>query len=308
MAIKRESSRLELLDGCEDKIQWIPASLQDIDLISEILPEVDVLIHTAAIVDFRKSKRDALYECNTHLVADLINACLRAEVKKVIHFSSIAAMGRAEESSLITEKTPWKESRLNSDYGKSKYLGELEVWRGVAEGLEAVIFNPSLVIGAGFWKKSTPTILPQVEKGRAFFPTGSNGIVDVRDVAQAVVLALEGAGANERFLLNGANLKYKELFSTLAKYINAPIPSKPLSPKLLNLAVRIARICESLNINIPFPSQQLQVLSAQSNYDGRKSEELLGLTYRPFNETLRETAEAYNQSIAAGTSFGILPI
>lgn len=308
MAIKREKSRLELLDGCDSKIQWVTAGLKDIDLISEILPEVDVLVHAAAIVDFRPSRKQALYECNAHLVHDLVNACLRSNVKKIIHFSSIAAIGRAEESNLITEKTPWKESKLNSDYGKSKYLGELEVWRGVAEGLEAVIFNPSLVIGAGFWRRSTPTIFPQVERGRAFYPTGSNGMVDVRDVANAVILALEGAGANERFLLNGANLKYKELFSTIAKNINATIPTKPLSPSLLKLVVRMARICESLKINLPFPSQQLQVLSAHSNYDGRKSEEILGLKYRPMRETLRETSEVYLESMANGSYYGILPI
>ncbi len=299
---------MQLLDGCDSKIQWVTAGLQDMDKISEVLPEVDALVHAAAIVDFRPSRKKALYEINTQVVHDLINACLRCNVKKVIHFSSIAAIGRAEESNLITENTPWKESKLNSDYGKSKYLGELEVWRGVAEGLEAVIFNPSLVIGAGFWKKSTPTILPQVEKGRAFYPIGSNGMVDVRDVAKAVVLALGGAGANERFLLNGANLKYKELFSTIAQHIDAPIPTKPLSPKLLNVVVGFARICESLKINLPFPSQQLQVLSAQSNYDGRKSEELLGLKYRPMRETLRETSEVYLNSKSNGSSFGILPI
>jgi len=308
MAIKRDRSRLELLDGADSKIQWISASLQDIDVISEVLPEVDVLVHAAAVVDFRTKKREALYDVNTHLVADLVNACLRCKVKKIIHFSSIAAIGRAEESNLITEKTPWKESKLNSDYGKSKFLGELEVWRGVAEGMEAVIFNPSLVVGAGFWKRSTPTIFPQVEKGRAFYPIGSNGMVDVRDVAKAVVLALEGAGTNERFLLNAGNIKYKELFSTIAKHIDARVPSKPLSPTLLNFVVRIARICESLKINLPFPSQQLQVLSAQSNYDGRKSEELLGMKYRPIKETLRETSEAYVSSIAKGSSYAVLPI
>ena len=307
-AIKRSSSKLDLLNGQEVKIKWIEADLQDVDTIDNSLKDIDVIIHTAGIVNFKSKDKQTVYECNVNMVRDLVNLALKNKIKKFIHFSSIAAMGRAGDGNMVDENTEWIDSPLNSDYGKSKYLGEMEVWRGSAEGLPVVILNPSLIMGAGFWHNTTPAIYKEVERGHRYYPLGTNGMVDVRDVAKASILALDDKIVNERFLLNAENISYFKMFSTIAKHIDATIPTKPLTKTLHRLMTTGTRILELLPINLPFSSQQLQVLNSISNYNATKSRELLGMEYRSIKVTLIETAEVFNQSRKEGKKFGVLGI
>lgn len=307
-AINRSSSSFELLNGQEDKINWIEASLEDYDLIEKALQDIDIVIHTAAIVNFKGKDKAAVYECNVNMVHDLVNLALNNKIKKFIHFSSIAAMGRAGDGSMVDENTEWVDSPLNSDYGKSKYQGEMEVWRAAAEGLNVVILNPSLIMGAGFWHNTTPAIYKEVDRGHRYYPLGTNGMVDVRDVAKATVLALNDEIVNERFLLNADNISYYKMFSIIAKHIDALIPTKPLTKTLHRLMTSGTRLLEVLPISLPFSSQQLQVLNSISNYNSKKSVELLGMTYLPIEKTLIDTAEIYNEAKAVNKKFGILPL
>ena len=307
-AIKRSSSKLSLVQDVADKINWVEASLEDLDVLEEVMQDVDVVIHAAAIVNFKGKDKDAVYNCNVNMVRDLVNIALRTNIKKFVHFSSIAAMGRAGDGVAVTEDTDWVESPLNSDYGKSKYLGELEVWRASAEGLPVVILNPSLIMGAGYWHNTTPAIYKEVERGHNFYPMGSNGVVDVRDVAQAAILAMKEDVVNERFLLNAENISYQKMFTIIADKIDATIPTKPLTKTLHWMMTSGTRLLEKLPFSLPFSSQQLQVLNAISNYDGSKAQRLLCLEYRPAVNTLIETAEVFNKSREAGADFGVLDI
>jgi len=308
IAIKRSSSQMSLVEEVANEITWVEAGLEDLDVLEETMEQVDVVIHAAAIVNFKGKDKAAVYHCNVNMVKDLVNIALRTGIKKFIHFSSIAAMGRAGDGVAVDEKTEWQESPLNSDYGKSKYLGELEVWRASAEGLPVVILNPSLIMGAGYWHNTTPSIYKEVERGHRYYPMGSNGMVDVRDVAQAAILALNNNIVNERFLLNAENISYQKMFTTIAENIDATIPTKPLTNSLHWLMTSGTRLLEKLPFSLPFSSQQLQVLNAISNYNGTKAETTLGLTYRPIMDTLIETAQAFNKSRDEGSEFGVLAI
>ena len=306
VAIKRKTSSMALVSDVVDAVQWHEVDLFETFKIESILEDREVIIHTAGIVNFKGKDKNAVFDANVKLVHDLVNIALRNNIKKFIHFSSIAAIGRAGDGVPVNEKTDWTESPLNSDYGKSKYLGEMEVWRGSAEGLPVVILNPSLIMGAGFWNNTTPAIYKEVERGHRFYPMGSNGMVDVRDVAKAVILALNPEIVNERFLLNADNISYKRMFTIIAEHINATIPTKPLTKTLHSLMTNGTALLEKLPINLPFSSQQLRVLNAISNYDAQKSRDLLGLTYRPVEDTLIETAEVFNRSRELGEGHGVL--
>ncbi len=307
-AIKRASSSFDLLDGLENLINWVEASLEDHDILDEALQGMDVIIHTAAIVNFKGKDKRAVYECNVNMVHDLVNLALKNNIRKFVHFSSIAALGRAGDGEMVDENTEWVDSPLNSDYGKSKYQGEMEVWRAAAEGLDVVILNPSLIMGAGFWHNTTPAIYKEVDRGHRYYPLGSNGMVDVRDVAKAAVLALDDKIVNERFLLNADNISYYKMFSTIAKHINAIEPTKPLTKTLHKLMTNGTRLLELLPFNLPFSSQQLQVLNSLSNYNASKSVEQLGMDYLPVEKTLVETAKIYKEAKAEAKPFGILPL
>lgn len=307
-AIKRKTSQFNLLDGNEQYIDWIEADLEDLDKIDEALKHCDVVIHAAAIVNFNGKDKNAVYHCNVKMVQDLVNIALQNNIKKFIHLSSIAAIGRTADGSVVNEQTEWTDSPLNSDYGKSKYLGEMEVWRGAAEGLPVLIFNPSLIIGAGYWNNTTPAIFTEVKRGHKYYPLGSNGMVDVRDVANAIILGLESDITNERFLLNAENISYFKMFSSIAKQINATIPTKPLTKTLQKLMIGGTKLLETLRFNLPFASQQLQVLNTESNYDAQKSIDMLGMMYRSSEVSLSETASSFNQSKKENKKYGILSI
>ena len=123
---------------------------------------VSQLYHCAAIVSFNKKNKDKLFKVNIEGTANVVNAALDAGVQKMVHVSSVSALGRIRENEIVTEEMNWTEESSNSQYGKSKYLGELEVWRSIGEGLQAVIVNPSIIFGGSDWSKGSSEIFKSV--------------------------------------------------------------------------------------------------------------------------------------------------
>ncbi len=197
-AIKRSTSDLNTVrkifsyysDQSEtlfEKIEWVDADLLDVYSIEESLKDVSQVYHCAAMVSFNKKDQQRMTENYVQGKANLINACIHMGIKKLVHVSSIAALGRAEKGEKTTEKTPWKDSDKDSPYSISKYQSELEVWRGIAEGLNAVIINPSVILGPGDWSKGSPSFFPLIAKGMKFYSQGINGYVGVKDVCRVMV-------------------------------------------------------------------------------------------------------------------------
>ena len=118
---------------------------------------------------------------------NLVNVAIQKKVNNFCHVSSIAAIGRADNDKPIDENTIWKASKRNSNYAVSKYGAEREVWRGMEEGLNAVIVNPSILLGPGELNSGTGKLISTVLNGLKFYTTGTNGYVDVRDVAKVMI-------------------------------------------------------------------------------------------------------------------------
>ena len=156
----------------------------------------------------------------------------------MVHVSSVSALGRIREGEYITENMQWTEETSNSKYGQSKYMGELEVWRGIAEGLNAVIVNPSLILGAGDWNESSTEIFQSVYKEFPWYADGASGFVDVRDVARAMILLMGSEITAERFILSGENSSYRDLFNKIADAFNKKRPSKKVTPLLAAIVWR----------------------------------------------------------------------
>ena len=100
--------------------------------------------------------------------------------------------------------------KKESNYSLSKYYSEQEVWRASQEGIDVVIINPSVILGPGDWTKGSSQIFQKLYKGLKFYTTGSTGYVDVVDVASCAILLLQSDIKNERFIVNGANLKFRD--------------------------------------------------------------------------------------------------
>ncbi|NPD46408.1 NAD-dependent epimerase/dehydratase family protein [Lentimicrobium sp. S6] len=224
------------------KIEWREAELLDYFSLEESLKGITQVYHCAAMVSFKKKDKQKMMTANIEGTKNLVNACLYHKIQKLVHVSSIAALGRAEAGESASEKTPWKDSDKDSPYSISKYQSEMEVWRGIAEGLNAVIVNPSVILGPGDWSKGSPSFFNMMAKGMKYYSHGMNGYVYVRDVTRAMIELMESDINGERFVLNGEDLTYLEFFNMMAKSLNKPFPSIEAKAWMMNLAWRGAYI------------------------------------------------------------------
>ena len=219
-------------------LQIVPCDILDVVALEEIMQSITHVYHCAAIVSYDPKDKRKILKLNIEGTANLVNACINAQIKKLVHVSSVAALGRIREDEMITEKMNWTEETSNSVYGKSKYFSEMEVWRGIAEGLKAVIVNPSLILGGDNWENGSSAIFKNAYNEFKWFTDGVTGFVDVRDVAHAMILLMNSEISAQRFILNGANVPYKEIFSSIAKCFGKKPPYIKVNPFLAELIWR----------------------------------------------------------------------
>jgi len=198
-----------------NKIEWVDADLLDVYSLMEAMDGVTEVYHCAAMVSFEKKYQAEMMKINVEGTSNMVNAALEKGIKKFCHVSSIAALGRAERAGIISELTPWKSSPENSNYSISKYGAEREVWRGAEEGLNVVIVNPSLIVGGGNWTQSSSNMFTKAYKGIKFYSSGTNGFVDVRDVAALMIKLMSSSVSNQRFLLNAENASFRHYFDLI---------------------------------------------------------------------------------------------
>lgn len=236
-ALKRPSSNLDMVrrvfvhylgeEGNQhfDKIEWVDGDLLDILSLRDGIQGCDVVYHAAATVSFIKRDFRKLMQVNKEGTANVVNTCLEMGVDHLCYVSSTSAIGQTEGKEIFDESDKWFRSPLNSNYSVSKFSAEMEVWRGVEEGLDAVIVNPSVIFGAGDWKESSISIFRVMKRGLKFFTPGGNAFVDARDVAFLLAEMSEKRVFNERFLAVSENLLFKDVFERIAKAFNVKPPS-----------------------------------------------------------------------------------
>ena len=306
-ALKRESSRLDLLEDIIDSITLVDADLLDLMALNEILEGIEVVIHTAAMVSFRPRDKKSLMKTNVEGTANLVNLCLDRGIKRFVHLSSIAALGRKVSGDIIDEASEWEASDNNSDYAVSKYLSEMEVWRAIAEGLDALIINPSMILGAGFWENGTGEIFSRVYKGLPFYPTGTNGYVDVRDVAKMTVMLMESEITGERFICSDASIKHQQILSNIAGAMGKSPPSIRISKamiRILSVFIDIFSWLSGGRSNLS--SQSLKNAAFDSFYDNSKFLRKFDYHYIPIDKTIEDTTALFLESQEKGTNYAVL--
>jgi len=220
----------------------VQCDILDVISLNEIMEGITHVYHSAALVSYDPKDSQKLLKINIEGTANVVNACINAGVMKLVHVSSVAALGRIREDEMVSEKMNWTEETSNSIYGKSKYFGEMEVWRGIGEGLKAVIVNPSLILGGNNWETGSSAIFKNAYNEFKWYTDGISGFVDVRDVARAMILLMNSEITAERFVLNGENLPYREIFTLIAKSFGKRPPHKKVSPFLAEMIWRAEEI------------------------------------------------------------------
>lgn len=276
-----------------DKIQWVEGDILDVLSLEMALINVDTVYHCAAMVSFHTEDHNRLLKVNVEGTANVVNACLQAEVKKLCHVSSTAAIGKTLDGSLITEETEWQNQEV-SMYSKSKYLAEQEVWRGKEEGLNMVIVNPSIIIGPGEWGRSSTNVFLQVWKGLSFFTLGGNAFVDVRDVVKCMMLLMDKDTKGQRYLVFSENWMFKDFFFQLAAALGKPLPKIRANSRMTNLAWRLVGLISKLTQKKPALTRET-AHSAQSiaRYSNEKIQKELGYKFIPIRKSINETASLF---------------
>jgi nucleoside-diphosphate-sugar epimerase len=206
-------------------VEWRKCDLLDIYAVQEVMEGITSVYHCAAIVSFHKKQQAQMLHFNTESTAVLVNEALERGVEKLVHISSVAALGRSEKAKPeINEDEEWEESKHNSAYGLSKYMAEMEVWRGIGEGLNAVILNPSVILGTGDWNSGSAALMKVAYSEFPFYTNGITGWVDVEDVTRAAVMLMQSDVSNERFIINGVNLSFRDVFTKMATSLGKKAP------------------------------------------------------------------------------------
>ena len=308
--LRRSNSSEDLVFNIREKIRWLEGDILDVPFLETCFKEnkFDVVIHCAAIVSFYQKDRKELYEINVEGTENIVNVCLSHKIKKLIHVSSIATLGKSKEFSTLDENSKWVISNLNSYYAITKYQAEQEVWRGVAEGLTACVVNPAIILGAQFWSHGTGKLFEQVNNGLKLYTPGGSGYVDVRDVVKFIFLLLESDIENERFILNAENLNFKFLFERIAEALHKTKPTIAANSFLRGVAWRVEWLRSAISNHKPLITRETARAAATTFYfDNAKSLKTFPeFKYIPIEETIKETATAFLESIKENKKFGIL--
>lgn len=308
-ALKRKDSPMQLVQEVADQIEWVEGDVLDLDSLQAAMQGVAKVYHSAAVVSYDPRERDWLYEVNVQGTANIVNLSLDLGIKKLLHISSIAALGRSKHSNRLDETAEWQGKADQSNYSVSKYLAEMEVWRGIAEGLNAAMINPSVILGSGFWEKGTCKIFMNAWNEFPFYPQGGTGFVDVRDVAKAAIILMESDISGERYIINAANLAYKDQMYQMSKTLDKKPPSIKVTPLIQEVAWRAAAVQGFLLRKRPFITKETARMSAKRYYyDAQKSIDELGMNYIPFEQTVRETSQQLAQAAQKDFEAKYLPL
>ena len=280
-------------------LKVIKCDILDVIELEEAMDGIDELYHCAGKVSFAPGQVDQLYKINVEGTANIVNAALDAGVKKMVHVSSVAALGRIRENETINENMQWTEETSNSKYGQSKFMGEMEVWRGISEGLNAVIVNPTIIFGDGNWEDSSTKIFKSVYNEFPWYTEGTTGFVHVKDVAGAMIMLMESGISSERFIISAENKSYKEIFDKIADAFNKKRPSKKVTPFLASFMWRWESIKSKFTNTVPLVTKETAATAmAKVQFDNSKLKKYFpSFQYSSLDQTIETTCRALQQKL-----------
>jgi dihydroflavonol-4-reductase len=304
-ALKREKSDTALIkkifswyspdyESLFAKIEWVNGDITDVHGLLDILQGADRVYHCAGFVSYNPSDAVEVHKINAEGTANIVNACLEKKIRKLCHVSSVAAFGDLPKNKTVDETFFWKGCPKYDHYTIGKYNAEREVWRGMEEGLDAVIVSPSVVVGPGNWDMSSCMIFKESYKGIRIYPKGGAGYVDVRDVAKAMVRLMESEIKNERYILNAENLSFRDFANLVHDALGKKRPYLAAGPVLLALAWRMDKWRSFITGKPPVLTRVIaRALQTTSRYSNEKIKNRLNFSFIPLNESVTETAKIF---------------
>jgi dihydroflavonol-4-reductase len=299
-AFRRKDSNMKLVElimgnnFLSSKLEWVDGDVLDVYSLNEAMKGITHIYHAAAVISFQPSEADKMMQVNIEGTANVVNMALENKIKKLCYVSSIAAIGRTINGETVTEKTPWKTSPNNSKYAISKYGAEREVWRGTVEGLDAVIVNPSIIIGPGDWNSGSSKMFKQAYDGLKFYTSGINGFVDVRDVCKCMITLMNSEIKNERFIVNSENVPFRLLFDQICTAFGKRVPYIKASKWLGAITWRLEALRSFFTGSRPLITKETAKSANQCYYySSEKIKERLNFKFIPISQSIQDTCAAF---------------
>ena len=287
-------------DALFNQIEWVEADLNNIPQLQDAFKDITHVYHCAAIVSFEPNKYHLIRKINIKGTANIVNLSISNKIKKLCYVSSISAIGHhTNPEVLIDEKTDWNPEDDNSIYAITKYGAELEVWRGTQEGLDAVIVNPGIILGAGYWNGgSSGNLFKRIYNGMPYYTLGITGYVDIWDVVKAMQQLMNSNIKNEGFILVSENISFKALQTKTAEELQVKPPNKEAKPWLLAIAWRLDWLKHKLFGKPRILSKQVAKSAINiSKYDASKLKTTLNFEFKPINTSIEEVSLLYLQDV-----------
>jgi len=282
-----------------NNVEWVDGDILDISSLEEAMEGAHSVVHAAAKVSFTPGDRHELYKTNVEGTANVVNTALDKNIRRFVYVSSVAALGRTANGATVDEGKQWEEIKLHTNYARSKYQAEMEVWRGISEGLPAVIVNPSTIIGYGDWNTSSCAIFKNVYDQFPWYTTGINGFVDVEDTARVVACLLESSIIAERFVVSSENWSFKDLFNTIADGFSKKHPHREATAFLAAIAWRVEKLKTLFTGHPSLLTRESAMLArAKTYFNNNKILRFLpGFQFTPLQQTVMRSCQAYLQQL-----------
>jgi nucleoside-diphosphate-sugar epimerase len=276
------------------QIEWLQCDVLDRYSLAMAMENVQKVYHAAGVVSFGQASEKTMVETNVEGTANVVNACLEIPGIRLCHVSSIAALGITADGSLIHENCNLVPDQRLSAYSKSKFRSEMEVWRGIHEGLQAVIVNPSVILGPGIWNSSTTAFVELVHKGLSHYPKGGVGYVDVRDVTRIMHQLMNSGISGERFIVSAENLSFRDFFTLIALALGKKPPSRPITPWKAHLAIAFDAI-RAVFTGKPakITRRTLRIAGETTAYSSEKIKKQLGMDFIPVKDSVKLISDVY---------------
>ncbi|MER3463529.1 MAG: 3-beta hydroxysteroid dehydrogenase [Chitinophagaceae bacterium] len=285
-----------------NKVEWMEGDVLDLVSLHNAMQGVDGIIHAAAIVSFHKKDRHQLYETNVEGTANVVNTALENGIRRMIHVSSVAALGRTSRQELITEEKKWEINKNNTYYAKSKHAAEMHVWRAFAEGLEGATVNPSTILGFGDWHNSSCTIFKNAYNGFPWYTTGVNGFVGVEDAAEAIVQLYFSDINAKRFIINAENWSFQNLFNSICDGFGKKHPHLEATPFLGSIAWQLEAVKSMFNGKKPLLTKETaRVAHSRTSFDNSALLQTLPhFSYTPLQTVIATACKKYLNAVEKG--------
>ena len=287
----------QAIEGLDTEI--VQGDICDQESLCQAFNGAEVVYHLAASISLWMSDWPRLESVNVIGTRNVVEACLRCGVRRLVHFSSIHAMVQEPMYTPVDEERPLVESRRCPPYDRSKAAAEKEVQRGIEMGLDAVVINPTAIIGPHDYQPSYfgEALLALAQGRMPGLVTGGFDWVDVRDVVEGAIRAEKQAPTGAKYLLSGHWVSICDIARMVADFTGMPAPGFVCPLWLARFGAPVVTAFSGLKGKWPlYTSVSMRALRSNRNISHDRATRELGYQPRPFQETLVDTLRWFEEA------------